>query len=294
MKANNIVYWITKSFYETLSNIDVWCNDIYYAEGQSFQSVVDCAFEHYIKEKPTHFAIVTDAKDYDLSYIYSKFLSNNVILIKDSYDKNSIEKQINWIISDFGKEKVHNNKTLFISDTHFNHKNIIQYCNRPWNSGEDSEGNLIITDEDVAKMNEAIISNWNSVVGKDDIVWHLGDFCLGKNQKEEVPKFVSKLNGKINIVLGNHDNHNVKFYYDCGFNRVYDRKIIINNFVVLSHAPMEFVKAPFFNIFGHVHDVSTYNTFSKDSCCVCVERHNYTPISWKEIELKYKELNSEN
>lgn len=106
MKPTNNVYWITKSFYETPANIDVWINDIYYSEGQSFQSVVDCAFEHYIKDKPVNFAIVTDAKNEDLSYIYGKFQSNNVILIKDLYDKNSIEKQINLIISNFVKEKV--------------------------------------------------------------------------------------------------------------------------------------------------------------------------------------------
>lgn len=50
-------------------------------------------------------------------------------------------------------------------------------------------------------MNENIISNWHSVDEKDDIVWHLGDFCLGKNQTEEIPKFVSRLNGKINLVF---------------------------------------------------------------------------------------------
>lgn len=31
----------------------------------------------------------------------------------------------------------------------------------------------------VFHMNETIIANWNSVVGPDDIIFHLGDFCLG-------------------------------------------------------------------------------------------------------------------
>ena len=38
----------------------------------------------------------------------------------------------------------------FIADTHFNHKNIIEYCNRPF--------------KDTNKMNEYIIQKWNSVV----------------------------------------------------------------------------------------------------------------------------------
>ena len=55
--------------------------------------------------------------------------------------------------------------TWLISDTHFDHANIIKYCNRPF--------------KDVDEMNNTIWQNWNSVVDADDIVYHLGDFALG-------------------------------------------------------------------------------------------------------------------
>jgi len=55
--------------------------------------------------------------------------------------------------------------TFFTSDTHFNHANIIKFCDRPF--------------KDVELMNETLIANWNRVVGLDDTVFHLGDFCLG-------------------------------------------------------------------------------------------------------------------
>ena len=56
-------------------------------------------------------------------------------------------------------------KVFFTSDTHFGHAGIITFCHRPF--------------QDVAQMNETMIANWNRVVGPEDIVFHLGDFCLG-------------------------------------------------------------------------------------------------------------------
>ena len=53
--------------------------------------------------------------------------------------------------------------TVFIiADAHLFHKNIINYCGRPF--------------ENVEEMNNTIIKNWNRVVGKHDIVYVLGDF----------------------------------------------------------------------------------------------------------------------
>ena len=191
-------------------------------------------------------------------------------------------KEAIWILTHEGKEHkaMEAENTWFISDSHFFHNNIIKYCNRPFKS--------------VEEMNMKMIESWNSVVKKNDIVWHLGDFALGPNQKKTIPELVSKLNGRINLVLGNHDHNAVKFYYDAGFHRVYDRKVIINDFVILSHAPLMFnnENCPFFNIYGHVHDSEMYKTFTKTSCCACVERHDYKPISWKTIQDKCNELNS--
>lgn len=77
----------------------------------------------------------------------------------------------------------------FTSDTHWGHKNIIQYSNRPFDSVED--------------MNEALIENWNDQVANNDTVYHLGDFAF---QPYDVLKRTARhLNGTKHLILGNHD-----------------------------------------------------------------------------------------
>lgn len=153
-------------------------------------------------------------------------------------------------------------KEWIISDTHFNHAKIIEYCNRPFSS--------------VEEMNKTLIENWNSAVSKDDIVWHLGDFAMGT--KEQVTQIVEQLNGRIYLVLGNHDNHTMKWYYDCGFAKVYDRPVLYRDFFIMSHHPRT-ANAPIYRYFyGHVHIQDEYRDFTSNSICVCAERFGYTPI----------------
>lgn len=78
---------------------------------------------------------------------------------------------------------------FFISDTHWGHKNIIKYSNRPFKS--------------VEEMNHTLIANWNKVVGPKDEVWHLGDFAFMKY--EDLKNVVRQLNGIKRLILGNHD-----------------------------------------------------------------------------------------
>lgn len=83
----------------------------------------------------------------------------------------------------------------FTSDAHFFfHKNIIKYCNRPF--------------IDVQSMNETLINNWNSVVSPGDVVYSLGDFAMGKIG--EIKDVLSRLNGKLHMITGNHDQEIIK------------------------------------------------------------------------------------
>lgn len=53
-------------------------------------------------------------------------------------------------------------------------------------------------------MNEGLIRRWNQRVGKDDVVYHLGDFTL-TTRVELVDEILCHLNGKIRLIKGNHD-----------------------------------------------------------------------------------------
>ena len=63
-------------------------------------------------------------------------------------------------------------------------------------------------------MNNILINNWNSIVQPGDIVYVLGDICMGA--AEDVSKYINRLMGKIILVVGNHDtNKKVEYYKQC-------------------------------------------------------------------------------
>lgn len=166
--------------------------------------------------------------------------------------------------------------TYFIADTHFGHTRVIQYDSRPFSS--------------VEEMDAELIKRWNSTVHKEDVVWMLGDLALGYNA-ESLRKLVPKLNGNKRLVTGNHDTRPVKFYYDCGFTRVYDKPVILKNFFILSHHPIAPVNDstalktyPFYNIFGHVHNSEQFSTETESSICVSCCRWDYRPIRIKKFD----------
>lgn len=84
-----------------------------------------------------------------------------------------------------------NRKYFITSDLHFYHKRIMDFCSatRPWKSLEE--------------MHESLIAHWNSKVSENDVVFHLGDFSFVA--KEKTQEIISKLNGNIIWIAGNHD-----------------------------------------------------------------------------------------
>ncbi|SRR6266403_1717301 len=165
---------------------------------------------------------------------------------------------------------------FFISDTHFWHKNVIKFDNRPFKS--------------VEEMNEALILNWNNVVKKDNIVFFLGDFAFAGITKTK--EIADRLNGIIHVITGNHDNTKLlaktgRFVSIEGYKEIW----IEGTLICMSHYPMIVWNSHHrgsIHLHGHSHGSLIPTEFGKtyykrkviDVGCNNI---NYTPISYLDI-----------
>jgi calcineurin-like phosphoesterase family protein len=166
---------------------------------------------------------------------------------------------------------------FFTADTHFGHANIIQYTNRPFDSA--------------SHMDEVLIANWNSVVGPDDEVYHLGDFALCN--PEPCHRILSRLNGRIHLIRGNHEKTAlcmperfewVKDYHEMHVPSA--RAGRGKQMIVLCHYAMRVWNASHhgsWQLYGHSHGALPDDS-GLLSIDVGVDCHGYTPISFAQVE----------
>lgn len=194
-------------------------------------------------------------------------------------------------------------KIWFTSDLHFGHRNVLKFCNRPWN--------------DEKEMCIGLIENWNQYVSDNDIVFVLGD-TFWFNNSRNIKKVLSQLNGKdIYILPGNHDDFEA--YY-----RVDDLRIHLCTDVVccwftqegkpkrevwMSHYPMmtwPHRENGAWQLFGHIHSQPGKGTgvdqdlpLHWNQVDVGCDRWFYRPVSLNlltemfESRKKYKEFAEE-
>lgn len=177
----------------------------------------------------------------------------------------------------------------FLADTHFNHSAIVQYCGRPFKDAKD--------------MDDTIIRNWNEIVKPEDTVYHLGDFALA--HKERYQEYLDALNGRIIVVMGNHDRRRtVTFWAKRG---VEAHKLpIFYEGIMLSHEPYEFTEEFIkdsaidfhtgVNIHGHTHGNEHRGEVPEMGIhiCVSVEATGYKPVSLDWIKEEIKRRREEN
>jgi len=166
------------------------------------------------------------------------------------------------------------NETFFVSDSHFSHGNIIKYCERPFSSKEE--------------MEEILVDNWNGLVSTKDDVYHLGDFAFlpnGDNGRIELKRILSRLNGRIHLLLGSHDkglqNQRDLFHETFRRNSIVERKFG-DKIIIMGHCPMlSFEKRSHGSIhfFGHVHS-GPLKPFlcQNNSCDVGLDSWEFKPV----------------
>ncbi|MGG0667906.1 metallophosphoesterase [Lederbergia citrisecunda] len=131
----------------------------------------------------------------------------------------------------------------FTSDLHLRHKNILQFENRPY--------------ETVEEMNQELIDIWNNTVKKNDTVYNLGDFCFGSYDKWV--EILEQLNGKIIHIKGNHDSSETlnKLYKNGYLDEIHmvGHYLKMNKQVMhLTHYPMDIGNRPrLWSLHGHIH-----------------------------------------
>lgn len=147
-------------------------------------------------------------------------------------------------------------RTYFTSDTHFHHTNVIRYCKRPFCTLRGDE-----PEPDVRFMNREMICRWNSAVGPRDIIYHLGDFAMGK--RHEMKPILDQLNGYKILIKGNHDR-SAQAMREAGFDEVHEEMFIPSTggapSVYLHHQPIRHWQRKGggrhvdYHLCGHVHE----------------------------------------
>lgn len=186
--------------------------------------------------------------------------------------------------------------TFIISDTHFSHKGIVKFLRadgvtkeRPWDT--------------IEEMDEALVANWNSVVGPKDKVYHLGDVVINRSA---LP-ILARLNGTKILVKGNHDVFRVEEY--TPYFKDIRGSAVLNDYV-MTHIPIHTSAIERWkgNIHGHLHSnrvmtvkqtiinpgerhshLSYVAVPDPNYLCVSVEQIDYTPISLEEAMKRFEE-----
>lgn len=167
-------------------------------------------------------------------------------------------------------------KVFVTSDTHFGHSNILTF--KKTDGLPLREGFKDIKDHDLE-----LIKRWNSVVSKDDKIYHLGD--VGFKNFPYLKEIFDQLNGTKVLIKGNHDNFKISQYMQI-FKDV--RATHVLNGYVLSHVPVHPMCLDRWkgNIHGHTHEhnvESSPHHKDKRYINVCVEHTNYTPIEFTKL-----------
>lgn len=169
--------------------------------------------------------------------------------------------------------------TFLIADTHFGHNKMVDV----WGNRKETH-------------NEDMIEAWNSIVGKHDVVLHLGDLTMVG--KEKTKSWTDQLNGKKYLIRGNHDGASDSWYRDVGFEtlpaafQIFRDKYNNYQSVLFTHIPVRDMPSWWFNIHGHLHGGNHRGSLnSTQHFDVGADPLEFKPIQLSEVLSILKEKN---
>lgn len=170
--------------------------------------------------------------------------------------------------------------SIFIcADFHYGHKNILQYCERKFNS--------------IEEMDQQLIKNFNSKVSPNDITYFLGDFSLSNNA-EYLNYIFHSLNGKEkHLCIGNHDSPNALKLPWTSINHYVELKYN-GNLICMMHYPIKIWNKKHHGsicLGGHSH--LKQNEFKERYMDVGVDANSYFPVDLNYIVDKMQTIDVE-
>lgn len=175
----------------------------------------------------------------------------------------------------------------FISDTHFNHANILTF------TAFDGGPRIRPEFNTVEEMNETMIANWNAKVQPFDKVYHLGDVAFGN--VKNFHSIMGRLNGKKRLIIGNHDSFDILDYAQYFENIMSWRQFRdMPKPFIACHYPLHedslYGRGTIFNVHGHIHQRTIFRKDTKIPderyINICVEKINYTPVHMDELQAR--------
>jgi len=157
-----------------------------------------------------------------------------------------------------------------IADTHFGHDKIAECFGRP----KDFE----------IKIFKAL-----KIIKPQDVLIHLGDFCIGEDRLWH-DEFMSKcLATRKWLVKGNHDRKSISWYLNRGWDCVTERLqlTIYGKTTIFSHKPLPLGDFDI-NIHGHLHTNGQHHHpelndhIEPHNILIAVE-HDYRPVTLRSI-----------
>ena len=167
------------------------------------------------------------------------------------------------------------------SDLHLNHDKDFVYAARGFSS--------------IKEHDDAVIANWNSIVGKEDIVYVLGDLAMGTDLDEIISK-ISMLNGTIYIIIGNHDTNNkCNAYLKCPNVKSCKHADIIKSgkwSILISHRPTIMTGDVLANTkfthnicaHGHTHSNDQFEYINYACYNVALDAHDNKPVNVEDMK----------